>query len=210
MRSLTFMVQGKKVSSTSPKCSKRRGVGSLISSSRRRPRQRFEGMKAAVAEDLTEQQSPEQRLRGNLGLPPTVSRISQILPEAKCANLKTVVVSTSQDSYGIAINSRDVPVFCEFGTNKMASINPKSMEITEYNLPQGARPRRMAIDANDAVYFTDYQDGNLGWLDLSTGAVKMWPSPGGSGSAPYGITITPDGMVWYSESRHKTEHDYSV
>jgi virginiamycin B lyase len=95
-----------------------------------------------------------------------------------------------------------VPVFCEFGTNKMA-INPKSMGITEYNLPQGARPRPMAIDANDAVYFADYQDGNLGRLDLSTGAVKMWPSPGGSGPAPYGITITPDGMVWYSESGTK-------
>jgi virginiamycin B lyase len=58
----------------------------------------------------------------------------------------------------------------------------------------------MVIDANDVVYFTDYQDGNLGRLDLSTGAVEMRPSPGGSGSAPYGITITPDGMVWYSES----------
>jgi virginiamycin B lyase len=28
----------------------------------------------------------------------------------------------------------------------------------------------------------------------------MWPSPGGDGSDPYGIAITPDGMVWYSES----------
>src|SRR5260370_26211155 len=28
----------------------------------------------------------------------------------------------------------------------------------------------------------------------------MWPSPGGAKSAPYGIAITPDGMVWYSES----------
>jgi virginiamycin B lyase len=28
----------------------------------------------------------------------------------------------------------------------------------------------------------------------------MWPSPGGHESGPYGIAITPDGMVWYSES----------
>ena len=27
----------------------------------------------------------------------------------------------------------------------------------------------------------------------------VWP-PGGAKSAPYGIAITPDGMVWYSES----------
>src|SRR2546425_3911236 len=50
------------------------------------------------------------------------------------------------------------------------------------------------------IYFTDYQSGNLGRLDPATGAVKMWPSPGGANSGPYGIAITPDGLVWYSES----------
>jgi len=30
--------------------------------------------------------------------------------------------------------------------------------------------------------------------------VQMYPSPGGPESNPYGIAITPDGMVWYSES----------
>jgi len=102
--------------------------------------------------------------------------------------------------YGIAINSKGVPFFCEFGTNKMAKIDPQSMEITEYKLPEDARPRRMAIDAADQIYFTDYNGGNLERLDPATGAVKMWPSPSGAASAPYAIAITPDGMVWYSES----------
>jgi virginiamycin B lyase len=102
--------------------------------------------------------------------------------------------------YGIGINSKGVPFFCEFGTNKMAKIDPQTMAITEFKLPEGARPRRMAIDAEDKIYFTDYEGGNLGWLDPVTGAVKMWASPGGTGSGPYGIAITPDGAVWYSES----------
>jgi virginiamycin B lyase len=102
--------------------------------------------------------------------------------------------------YGMAINSQGVPFFCEFGTNKMAGIDPVSMEITEYKLPENARPRRIAIDAQDKIYFTDYNGGNLGRLDPGTGEVKMWGSPSGAGSAPYGIAITPDGMVWYSES----------
>jgi len=78
--------------------------------------------------------------------------------------------------YGIAINSKGVPIFCEFATNKMASINPQTMEIKEYVLPEGARPRRMAIDASDRVYFTDFSGGHLGRLDLGSGAVKMWES----------------------------------
>jgi len=102
--------------------------------------------------------------------------------------------------YGIAIDSKGVPFFCEFGTNKMAKIDPQTMAITEFTLPEGARPRRMAIDAEDRIYFTDYEGGNLGRLDPATGAVKMWPSPEGAKSAPYGITITPDGAAWYSES----------
>jgi virginiamycin B lyase len=102
--------------------------------------------------------------------------------------------------YGIQINSKGVPFFCEFGTNKMAKIDPQTMQIVEYPLAESARPRRLAIAADDKVYFTDYQGGNLGRLDPVSGVVKMWSSPGGAGSDPYGIAITPDGMVWYSES----------
>jgi virginiamycin B lyase len=110
------------------------------------------------------------------------------------------VPTTDSHPYGIAINTKGVPIFCEFATNKMAKIDPATMEIAEYALPEGARPRRIAIDANDRVYFTDFSEGHLGRLDLASGAVKMWASPGGSKSAPYGIAITSDGMVWYSES----------
>jgi virginiamycin B lyase len=102
--------------------------------------------------------------------------------------------------YGIAINSKGVPFFCEFNSNKMASIDPQTMRIEEYPLPTTARPRRMAIAADDTVYFTDFEGGNLGRLDPASGAVKMWPSPGGANSQPYGMVITPDGMVWHSES----------
>jgi virginiamycin B lyase len=102
--------------------------------------------------------------------------------------------------YGIQINSKGVPFFCELGTNKMGKVDPKTMEVTEYKLPEGARPRRLAIAADDKIYFSDFKGGNLGRLDPATGAVKMWASPGGHESGPYGIAITPDGMVWYSES----------
>lgn len=102
--------------------------------------------------------------------------------------------------YGIAVNSKGIPFFCEFGTNKLASINPSTMEITEYRLTEGARPRRLAITSDDAVYYTDFARGYLGRLDPSKDEIKEWLSPGGQESRPYGITITPDGVVWYSES----------
>ena len=102
--------------------------------------------------------------------------------------------------YGIQINSRGVPILCELGANKMASINPQTMAITEYTLPEAVRPRRLAIAADDTVYFTDFKSGHLGTLNIATRAVKLYASPGGAESNPYGIAITPNGMVWYSES----------
>src|SRR5437667_6980440 len=102
--------------------------------------------------------------------------------------------------YGIVVTSDGVPFFCEFGTNKLASIDPKSMAIREYPLPQGARPRRLALARDGTIYYSDYARGYLGNFDPKTRKVEEWPSPGGSGSNPYGITTTPDGMIWYSES----------
>jgi virginiamycin B lyase len=126
--------------------------------------------------------------------------VGRLDPNTGKIDLRTVPTNNSHP-YGIQVNSKGVPFFCEFNSNKIASIDPKTLAIREYEInPASARPRRMAIDASDNVYFTDYEGGNLGRLDPASDAVKMWPSPGGSGSNPYGIAITPDGMVWYSES----------
>ena len=44
------------------------------------------------------------------------------------------------------VNAKGVPTLCLFGTNKLATIDPKTMEIKEYALPNAAsRPRRIAI-----------------------------------------------------------------
>ena len=125
--------------------------------------------------------------------------VGRLDPQSGKIDLKKVATKDALP-YGMGINSKGIPFFCEFGTNKIAKIDPKTMELTEYNLPEGTRPRRMAIAADDTVYFTDFEQGHLGRLDPVTGAVKMWPSPGGPGSSPYGMAITPDGMVWYSEA----------
>jgi virginiamycin B lyase len=103
--------------------------------------------------------------------------------------------------YGIAVTRSGNPYFCEFGSNKLASIDPKTLAITEYTIPNsGARPRRIAVAPDDTIYYTDYERGYLGHFDPGTKKFEEWQSPGGGGSNPYGIAITKDGTVWYSES----------
>ena len=107
--------------------------------------------------------------------------------------------------YGIVILPNNTPIFCEFGTNKLGTIDPQSMTIREYTLANaGARPRRLALAPEGTIFYTDYARGYLGHFDpLSGKLLKEWASPGGAESEPYGIAITSDGEVWYSESGMK-------
>ena len=81
------------------------------------------------------------------------------------------------------------------------SIQP-TFEIREYPLPHAdAMPRRLALTADDVVWYTDYGRGTLGRLDPKTGKATEWPTPSGAGpdSQPYAIT-TVGNIVWYVES----------
>jgi virginiamycin B lyase len=88
----------------------------------------------------------------------------------------------------------------QFGVNKVARVDTKTLEIKEYTLPEAAsRPRRIAITGDDMVWYADYSRGYLGKLDPSTGKVTEYPSPSGPKSAPYGISAI-NNVIWYSES----------
>jgi len=101
--------------------------------------------------------------------------------------------------YGMAVNSKNVVYFVEFGAPKVATIDD-DMKITEWMLPDpGARPRRIAIDTDDNIWYTDFAHGFLGRLDPKTGKVTEWQSPSGPQSQPYGIAYTK-GALWYCES----------
>ena len=62
----------------------------------------------------------------------------------------------------MVITSQGVPYFAEFGANKLARIDPETMAITEYPLPNPeARPRRVAITPDDIIYYSDYARGYI-------------------------------------------------
>jgi virginiamycin B lyase len=125
--------------------------------------------------------------------------VGRLDPRSGKIDLKQVPTADAVP-YGIVVTTQGVPYFCEFGTNQLASIDPKTMAITEYPLPKDARPRRLALAPDGTIYYSDYARGYLGHFDPVTQKVEEWPSPGGSQSHPYGIAVTADGTVWYSES----------
>src|SRR5215470_10680589 len=127
------------------------------------------------------------------------NKVGRLDPKTGAIKLVTPPTDKARP-YGMAVNSKNLVFFVEFGTNKVASIDGETMEIKEYPLPAaGARPRRIAIDSQDVIWYTDFARGYLGRLDTKTGKVTEWLSPSGPKSEPYGIVFTK-GALWYNES----------
>jgi virginiamycin B lyase len=100
----------------------------------------------------------------------------------------------------MVITTKGVPFVCNFGNAKIISIDPDTMAIKEYDLPNAeSRPRRIAITPDDTIFYADYSRGYLGRLDPATGKVTEWASPSGPKSQPYGI-LSLNGAIWYVES----------
>ncbi len=109
----------------------------------------------------------------------------------------------ARDPHTLLFDRNGMLWFTAQGANKVGRLDPETMAIREFELPnKDARPRRIAITADDIIWYSDYARGHLGRLDPMTGAVKEWPSPGGRDSRPYGITAL-NGVIWYSESNVK-------
>ena len=114
-----------------------------------------------------------------------------------------VIRKTPSDNtypYGIRLNSKGVPWYVDFRGNRLGSVDPQTLAIKEYTLPNAdSRPRRLAITPDDVIYYADFTRGMLGRFDPKTGQVKEFASPGGPHSEPYAITAIGN-LVWYSES----------
>ncbi|MBI3493587.1 MAG: lyase [Acidobacteria bacterium] len=128
--------------------------------------------------------------------------VGKLDPKAPDGAIKLVESPTvNSRPYGIRLDSKGMPYFDMFNSNRIGAIDPKTMIIREYPLPNPkARPRRIAIGKDDTVWYGDYARGYLGHLDPKTGKVEEFQSPGGAESMPYAIDVTSDGAVWYVET----------
>jgi virginiamycin B lyase len=93
--------------------------------------------------------------------------------------------------------------FCELSGGKLGRVDPESGAMVEYApSDKGVQPRRL-VALKGAIYFTDSGGGRLGRLTLADKKFKMWNSPSGSDSEPYGIAADSAGKIWYEESAAK-------
>jgi virginiamycin B lyase len=100
--------------------------------------------------------------------------------------------------YGIWIAPNRKLWVALFSTNQIVEVDPANPgEPNRIMLPNaGSRPRRIAVDKNGHVYYTDAARGYLGRYDPSPETAQAdrfreWRTP--MGAAPYAITVGPEG-----------------
>lgn len=109
-------------------------------------------------------------------------------------------IGTQPRPYGIKVDAQGTLWIAYNGTNKIGAMDPDSMEVKYYDLPdERTRVRRLDIDSQGIVWFVNSTMGKIGRLDPATGDVKQWDSPSGESSHPYALAVIDD-VVWYNES----------
>ena len=107
----------------------------------------------------------------------------------------------STNPYGIVIDSKGNPWVNLFATNMVATVDPKTFQLTTYPLAhEQTRNRRIAITSDDKIFYVDYSRGYLGKFDPATKKVTEWLLPGGEKSLPYGMTSDDRDRIWIAET----------
>ena len=100
--------------------------------------------------------------------------------------------------HGVIIDEEGTAWVTDGGLNAIVAVDPVSLEVTVYPLPEDmpdANLNTASFDGDGMLWFTG-QNGIYGCVDPDTGELIVFDAPEGPG--PYGVTTTPDGVVYYA------------
>ena len=101
---------------------------------------------------------------------------------------------------GIAIDKNRNVWFTEEITDKIGRLDPLTGNITEFQIPTpDSIPIQTVIDEHGSVWFTESKAGKIGRINPESGVITEFQPQNGTLLGPTGITITPDGSIWFSE-----------
>ena len=124
---------------------------------------------------------------GMLGrLDPETGELTEVLSEAR--------------PYGIQVAENGTVWVAFNGTNKIGAVDPETMAIRYYDIPnEASRVRRLDLDSKGMVWFVNSTQGKIGRLDPASDDIQQWDSPSGQTSHPYALAVIDD-KIWYNES----------
>lgn len=123
----------------------------------------------------------------------------------------SLIHSFAYDEHGlIELDAQGRMWLSEFGTNSVASFNPESGEIKEYDLRgQTGHTYGIALDSRGRVWYTKYVENIFGMFDPETGEIveREMPRPD---SAPHRMSIDDQDRLWIPNSGYSTLARYDI
>jgi virginiamycin B lyase len=116
--------------------------------------------------------------------------------DPKTGDVKEIPLGQGSAPHGVMVGPDGAAWITDSGLNAMVRVDPKTSEVKVHTLPgRRVNLNTAAFDKKGQVWFTG-QGGVYGRLNPQTGEMQVFDSPKGPG--PYGITVTPNGDVYYA------------
>jgi virginiamycin B lyase len=82
--------------------------------------------------------------------------------------------------------------------NLVGRINPETGEMTEYTLPENAKPHTVTPDAEGNIWYTGNSNGTIGKLDPRTGMITEYKMPDPAARDPHTAEFDKKGTLWFT------------
>jgi virginiamycin B lyase len=83
-------------------------------------------------------------------------------------------------------------------SNLIGRINPKTGEVTEYTLPDGAKPHTVTTDPEGNIWYTGNGNGTIGKLDPRTAMITEYKMPDAAARDPHSAIFDKKGRLWFT------------
>jgi virginiamycin B lyase len=82
--------------------------------------------------------------------------------------------------------------------NILGRIDPETGAMSEYDLPAGALPHSVTLDANGKVWYTGNGNGTVGRLDPESGEITVFAMPDPAARDPHTAEFDRAGILWFT------------
>ena len=118
--------------------------------------------------------------------------------DPKTGKYEEIALGSGSAPHGVVVGADGAAWITDGGQNAIVRVDAKTQAVKVWPLPKDAphaNLNTLTFDRKGRVWFTG-QSGYYGRLDPTSGDMKVWNAPRGSG--PYGIATTPKGDVYYA------------
>jgi len=105
--------------------------------------------------------------------------------------------------YGMALAADGSVWYGSLSGGVVGRLDPATGQVTIHHLASAqTQVFAMASDAQGRIWFTELLDDKLGVINTATGQIAELaiPTPVGNRGAIYGVTVAPDGSVWFASA----------